>query len=461
MMEGLLSSVETEEILAPPCIVNNLWENAVIKRNGKGASTIARAAVQSFGLAEGVFWKLKLDIHKNIIANFAEYRHLYGLPVQLQDASGARMFHSESELLSYLRLASSVSLYNIPLVEILVLANIIGAPVHVLHLGGETTQKYWQWASHPPAGPEYVDKQGKYYTGQDLYLITENNIHFYLLKSSSSTLPRTVPEQENHEDDDAVIAESEEALDTEKFAMVPVGTLSKRVKSNQPIARSDSELRRSTRVSKKTERYQQFTNEKRKENNLQSQNKRRKNAGDRLHEANVDLEMLEHEREIQNINEKTEALREMNRKILSKKIQQRKLIDMGQELRISLSNENIKQIFYDNLEHFNDIRNGKVKTWRSKWYNNGNEDSLLGSLLSGPFSDLQQDVIYEEVRKNFLKDCIPSRFVDLVLIPEVYTRIYQVFFNLSKKEADQNLKEQHIYNNHSGSESSINGMYIK
>ena len=69
--------------------------------------------------------------------------------------------------------------------------------------------------------------------------------------------------------------------------------------------------------------------------------------------------MLEHEREIRNINEKTEALREMNRKIPSKKIQQKKLIDMGQELRISLSDENIKQIFYDNLEHFNDIRNGK------------------------------------------------------------------------------------------------------
>ena len=171
--------------------------------------------------------------------------------------------------------------------------------------------------------------------------------------------------------------------------------------------------------------------------------------------------MLEHEREIRNINEKTEALREMNRKIPSKKIQQKKLIDMGQELRISLSDENIKQIFYDNLEHFNDIRNGKVKTWRSKWYNNGNEDSLQGSLLSGPFSDIQQDVIYEEVRKNFLKDGIPSRFVDLVLIPEVYIRIYQVFFNLTKKEAEQNLKEQHIYNDTSGSESSINGMYIK
>ena len=71
------------------------------------------------------------------------------------------------------------------------------------------------------------------------------------MTSSSSTLPRTVPEQENHEDDDAVIAESEEALDTEKFAMVPVCTLSKRVNSNQRIARSDSELRRSTRVSKK------------------------------------------------------------------------------------------------------------------------------------------------------------------------------------------------------------------
>ena len=167
--------------------------------------------------------------------------------------------------------------------------------------------------------------------------------------------------------------------------------------------------------------------------------------------------MLEHEREMNDLNEKTD---ELNRKMLDKKMQQRKLIDMGQELRISLSNENIKQIFYDNLGHFHDIRNGKVKTWRSTWYNNGKSGSLLGHLLSGPFSDIQQDVIYDEVKKNFLKDGIPSRFVDFVLIPEVYIRIYQVFFQLTRMEAEQNLKQQHLYYNSSGSESS-NGIFLK
>ena len=461
MMEGLFSSVDTEEIPAPPCIANKLWENAVIIRNGKGSSTIPRAAVQSFGLAEGDFWKLKLLMHENIIANFSEYRHLYPLPLHLQDESGSRMFHSESELLSYLRSAGSVSVHNFPIVEILVLANILGARVFVLHQKGETTQKYWKWSNHSPASPECVDKQGKYYTGRELCLITENNFHFYLLTSSSSTLPRTVPEQDNGEDD-AVIAESEEALDTERFAMVPIGNLKKRAKSNHPDSRSDSELRRSTRVSKKTERFQQFTREKRKGKGQKSQNKRRKNDGDTIREENVDMELLEHEHEheMHDINDENDALSDLNRRMLCQKMEQRKLIDMGQELKVSLSNENIRQIFCDNLEYFKDIRNGKVKTWRSTWYNNGKEQSLIGHLLAGPFTNEQQDTIYEEVKKNFLKAGIPDRFVDFVLTPEVYIRIYQVFFQLSKEEAEQNLKHQYLYYIPSGSESS-SGVFIK
>ena len=258
------------------------------------------------------------------------------------------------------------------------------------------------------------------------------------------------------------------ALDTERFAFVPVGTLTKRVKPNHPIARSGSELRRSTRESKKTERYQNFANEKRRGNKhwSHSKSKRNKNAGhnsDRLssnlHEANVDMGIPEHEHDI-HTNENSDDRSDLNRRMLSKKMEARKLIDMGHDLRISLTNENIRQIFSDNLEHFINIRNGKVKTWRSTWYKSGKEGSFLGHLLAGPFSDTQQDVIYEEVKKNFLKDGIPSRFVDFVLIPEVYIRIYQVFFDLSKEEAEHNLKKQHLYYSHSGSESS-NGIFIK
>lgn len=477
MIEKLLLSVDTEDIPVPHCLVSKLWENAVIKRNQRGSSTITCAAVQSFGLAERVFWKLKLVIHDKIIANFSDYRHLYYFPVQLQDESGLRIFQSESELLSYLGSASSISVRNIPLVEILVLANIIGATVNVLHqAGGEAGQQNWQWERHPPAGTGSIDKQGNFYTGRELNLITEDDKHFYLLTSASSTLPRTVPDQEN--DDAAVIAEAEETMDTVRFAMVPVGTLAKKDKTVDHDSRSDSELRRSKRASKKTERYQQFTTGKRKRNNDQSQNKRQKKAGDVLERLSPSViaekdNMTTHEqlethnggqmpyrdREIDLLHEYTN---DISRKMLAKKIEEKKLVEMGQELRNALTEENIKEMFYDNLQHFIDIKSGKVKTWRSSWYKAGKEDSLMFHLVAGPFSERQQNVIFDEMRKNFMKDGIPSRFNDFVLLPEIYIRIYQLFFQLTKKEAEKNLKEKHLYYNETGSDSSNGtGTFIK
>ena len=45
-----------------------------------------------------------------------------------------------------------------------------------------------------------------------------------------------------------------------------------------------------------------------------------------------------------------------------------------------------------------------------------------------------------EVAKNFwLKEKQMDRFFDVVILPEIFIRIYQVFFNVSKSEAEVNI----------------------
>ena len=111
-----------------------------------------------------------------------------------------------------------------------------------------------------------------------------------------------------------------------------------------------------------------------------------------------------------------------------KRIEKRKEIErvrfMAEKLRDKLSNDDIRNIFHDNLDLLKAIEKG-----------NGNFKQ------SGePFSDEQQDVVYEEVRNIWLTNNMMNRFVDVVILPEVFIRIYQVFFELSKEEAEHNLE---------------------
>ena len=67
----------------------------------------------------------------------------------------------------------------------------------------------------------------------------------------------------------------------------------------------------------------------------------------------------------------------------------------------------------------------------------------MGKMIALPFSDEQQDAIFQEVRKVFLSQgVLLSRFVDLVLMSEIHIRIYQVLptiKELSRKESDRTI----------------------
>ena len=439
-LEPSFLTAETDEIPFPPSLMHHVWENCIIRRNERGASSISRAAVQSIGLSEATYWKLKVEIHKNIIANFAHFRNQFKFPLELKNENGGLdSFENETDLLRYLGSAMSLSVFNKPLVELLALGNILGGTVYVLHQERRADgASGWKWETHPPIAP---DKENKYYTGKNLCLITGNYLHFFLITVSNATLPRTAPETENVSQDEEIIREAEETVETERFAMVPISNLKKAVETNQP----GSELRRSTRVSKQTEKYKSFTQKKRNaEPDLKSRDGKK---AKKVPNSSMDWDS---------------AAAEIDEHLRSKKARHDELREMGAELRNALTIDNIREIFHDNLEYFKNIFYGKEKTWRSSWYKAGKDETvLMGKMIALPFSDEQQEAIFQEVRKVFLsQEVLLSRFVDLVLMSEIHIRIYQVFFQLSRSEAEKNLTEQYIYYESSSTSSNGNGMLL-
>ena len=69
---------------------------------------------------------------------------------------------------------------------------------------------------------------------------------------------------------------------------------------------------------------------------------------------------------------------------------------------------------------------------------NKNERHLMTKMIAAPFSDIQQDQVFNELKKIWLPNkemqMKNGRYFELVLLPEVYINIYQKFFNLPTKE---------------------------
>ena len=110
----------------------------------------------------------------------------------------------------------------------------MGANIHVLHKReGDIVNldNCWDWTTHPIFTPHLVQKKSKYYTEKDLYLITEDNVHFYLL-SEASVAPDlephvNIPNVVREATDFDIINEAEEPIDIAGFNMVPVSRLAK------------------------------------------------------------------------------------------------------------------------------------------------------------------------------------------------------------------------------------------
>ena len=79
---------------------------------------------------------------------------------------------------------------------------------------------------------------------------------------------------------------------------------------------------------------------------------------------------------------------------------------MAHILRKELTEEKMKEIFFDYLQYFEAVKSGVEKNWRHKLYSSpGNSDPTLRAHMVGPpFSDAQQDLVYEQAKEIWLRD---------------------------------------------------------
>ena len=82
---------------------------------------------------------------------------------------------------------------------------------------------------------------------------------------------------------------------------------------------------------------------------------------------------------------------------------------MSEDLRQNMSKEIINNIFKVNLKYFRSIERGTEDSWRHRLFlsqNNktGNQNKLFQKMIAAPFSDAQQYLVYEQVKKVWLKD---------------------------------------------------------
>ena len=120
-------------------------------------------------------------------------------------------------------------------------------------------------------------------------------------------------------------------------------------------------------------------------------------------------------------------------------------------LREKMSDEEIRKIFKINLKYFQKIKNGFVQSWRHSMYHSSenkaeNQRFLRSKMIGFPFSDKQQDIVYEEVRRVWLNDQKAyfenNQYIELVLLPEVFILLYQKFLKISSSK----IAEERIFN---------------
>ena len=453
-IESSFSSDENvSEVDVPYSAKGRVWPNCKVQRNMRGASSIMRSAAQSVGLPEEYHFRIRLYIHEKIIEALPELKNFYKFPVQLYSEDDSVTLTNEAELVTFLRTQKSLAFYNIPMVEILALAGLTGGKVHVLYKsavgpgGFLNLDQRWEWATHLPIAPQNINVKGRLYTGSDMCLVTEDNVHFYYLSGFNSTLPTSTSvktptniAQNDAAADEAIIAEANEEVDVDRYAMVPI-----------------SKLRRSTRTSKKTERFKSYNQQRNRSTKAKEGSKNQKAEQCEMTPASsidstesVDLEDIDEELLDKQALQFMKGAKEIKQTLLIREQKENALREKGRELQNALSPDNIRGIIQDNLEYLKGIENGKIKSWRRDFYYSGKEQQLLFKTISEPFTDEQQNVVFDELRKHFLKkNQLMSRFLDYVLMSEAFIRIYQIFFDVTRKEAETNLNQQGIYRSNS------------
>ena len=129
----------------------------------------------------------------------------------------------------------------------------------------------------------------------------------------------------------------------------------------------------------------------------------------------------------------------MKQKKLQKELESAKVRKLADHLRENMTKTIIKKMFKNNQNYFKKVKMGLHQTWRHKLYMSSenkarNLNILRFRMVGPPFSDNQQDIIYEEVKKVWLNtrelQLKDNNYVELVLLPEVFIILYQKFLHI-------------------------------
>ena len=172
-----------------------------------------------------------------------------------------------------------------------------------------------------------------------------------------------------------------------------------------------------------------------------TENQKRKEKEEQEKHERIRLDQEAHRIEMEELEERAQQLRKKREREteISKELQ-----IQSKHLRENLSERDIRIMFKNNLKYFKKIEIGLEHSWRHKMYHSkeGNrnlrEKYLFSKMISCPFSDEQQEIIEDEVKKVWLKNkkmqMENGRYVDLVLLPEIFVVIYQIFVRLPTRE---------------------------
>ena len=155
---------------------------------------------------------------------------------------------------------------------------------------------------------------------------------------------------------------------------------------------------------------------------------------EKVKEFETEFRMIE--KEMEDLEKKKKAMEEKRQR---KEIEIIDLQIQSDNLRQNLKEKDIKKIFAVNLRYFKKIKLGLENSWRHTSYLSSknkakNINHLRTKMIGPPFSDIQQDQIYAEVKKVWLHTRELQKqndeYVELVLLPEVFLTIYRKYFNL-------------------------------
>ena len=139
------------------------------------------------GLPEDDFKRRKNETNETIIYAWTFLKEKYKFPIKLYTETGSHLIDNQYELFKFLRSSESHKTFNLPVVELSALANLLGGTLNVLNTKTNVpdSSEQWGWNSYYPFAPHLTKEIGEFHTKQTLYYITEDFLHFYLICTSS------------------------------------------------------------------------------------------------------------------------------------------------------------------------------------------------------------------------------------------------------------------------------------